>query len=172
MAALTNIVRIHCGNLNGLAFRPADLRLRARGQVEADQVLLIRGRRPINHIVEAADGRRVNVGLHHLQDLCFLLDGVKGVEGVCLLFSLQENLALRLLRGDFVDRLQLPLTDRIVERILRVLRNCRTASFLGCSANDRDRCVNVHVFPFEAVPIHRPFEAVDLANASRRPHSN
>ena len=43
---------------------PADLRLRARGQVEADHlVLLIRRRRPIDHIVEAADGRRVNVRL-------------------------------------------------------------------------------------------------------------
>ena len=157
MAVLTDIVRIHCGNLNGLAFRPADLRLRARGQVEADQVLLIRRRRPINHIVEAADGRRVNVGLHHLQNLCFLLDGVEGVEGVCLLFGLQENLALRLLRSDCIDRLQLPLADLVVERVLRVLCNCRTASFLGCSANDGNRCVDVHVFPFEAVPIHSPW---------------
>ena len=101
LTVLTNIIRINCGNLNGLAFRPADLWLIARGQVEADHlVLLIRRRRPIDHIVEAADGRRVNVRLHHIQDLCFLLDGVKGVEGVCLLFGLQEDLALRLLRGD------------------------------------------------------------------------
>ena len=34
-----------------------------------------------------------------------------------------------------------------------------------CSANDGNRCVDVHVFPFETVPIHSPFEAVDLADA-------
>ena len=53
-----------------------------------------------------------------MQDLCFLLDGVKEVEGVCLLFGLQEDLALRLLRGDLVDRLQLPFPDLVVEWVL------------------------------------------------------
>ena len=75
------------------------------------------------------------------------------------------DIALRLLRGDFVDRLQLPLTDLIVERVLRVLCNCPTASFLGCSANDRDGRVNVQVLPLEAIPIHGHLKAIDLTNA-------
>ena len=148
LAVLTNVVRIHCGNLNGLAFRPADLRLRARGQVEADQVLLIRRRRPINHIVEAADGRRVDVGLHHLQNFRFLFDGIERIKRIRLLLGFEEDFASRLLRSDFVDRFKLPLADLVVEGVLGVLRNCRTASFLGCGTDDGNRCVDVHVFPF------------------------